>query len=97
MKGDFEKIIGKTITSVVVATNNQHHNDQVLLVFSDGTSFEIYGSSFSGASGLDRGGVADACSYAKKCGGHVSVYPPNEQATLETSFFGHDSTTQIPL
>jgi hypothetical protein len=52
----------------------------VFLVFSDGTHLEFYGSSFTCANGLDRGGVAEACSYAEKCGAHISaVYPPIKQ------------------
>ena len=62
---------------MVVAEGNHSQEDQVFLLFSDGTHLEFYGSSFTCADGLDRGGVAEACSYAEKCGAHISaVYPP---------------------
>ncbi len=81
MKDGLKYIIGKTITSVVFAENNSPPQNQVFLVFSDGTSFEFYGENFSCASGVDRGGVEEARGYAEKGGARIrAVYPLSKTA-----------------
>jgi len=54
MKNGLKDIIGKQITTVVVAKSDLAPKQQVFLVFADGTRFELYGESFSCCSGLDR-------------------------------------------
>lgn len=76
MKDGVRHIVGKTISSVVVGKNDRDPKVQVCLVFSDGTYFEFWGPHFSGAGGVDSGGVAEASAYIEKIGGSVTaVYP----------------------
>ena len=78
MKEGLRQIVGKTISSVVVAKNeNANPRNQVFLIFSDGTSFEFFGDSFNCASGLDyKSGVEEAKLYAEKGGAEIShIYP----------------------
>lgn len=79
MKDGIKKIVGKTISAVVVAEKERGApENQVFLVFSDNTSFELYGA-FNVASGTDPGGIEAACRYAKQCGAHIgAVYPEKE-------------------
>src|SRR5258705_2490789 len=53
MKDGPAQIVGKTIAAVVLAANKRAPEQQVFLVFSDGTSFEFWGSAFSCCAGLD--------------------------------------------
>jgi hypothetical protein len=72
MKDGLRQIVGKTISSVVVAKNEKANpRHQVFLVFSDGTSFEFFGPDFSCASGLDRSGVEEAKDYAEQGGATI--------------------------
>lgn len=77
MKNGLKDIVGKTVSGVAVAANSHSHpHQQVFLIFPDGTYFEFYGEQFSCASGLDKGDMEKACSYAKKGGGDIkAVYP----------------------
>ncbi len=69
------KVIGKTIRHVVVKSG-AHPRAQMALVFTDGTWYEIYAScDFSGAGGLDGGGVEDACQYFAQGWGEFVVVP----------------------
>ena len=64
MKDGIKEIVGKRISAVVVARKKTGPPPaQVFLVFDDNTHFEIYGS-FTGAGGLDKGGVNKAIDYA---------------------------------
>ena len=53
MKNGLKGIIGKQIVTVVVATSERAPQQQVFLVFSDGTRFEFWGREFSCRSRLD--------------------------------------------
>jgi len=76
MKHGFEKIIGRTVSGVVVASNPNGPQHQVFVCFADGTAFEIYGESFSCADGLDTGGLPEAIRYAESMGGKIErIYP----------------------
>lgn len=87
MKSGIGDIVGKTISDVVVASNEKRPKQQVFLVFSDGTFFEIYGESFSCAADLDRGGLEDALEYAVKAmrGKIDKVYPLNKSPHTQGS------------
>lgn len=68
MKDGIQQTIGKTITGIVVGYNARRDpTNQVFLVFDDGTYFEFWGAQFSCASGVDRGGVAEAVDYLERC------------------------------
>jgi hypothetical protein len=49
-------LLGKTIKAVVLKGGKKGPNSMMILVFTDGTSYEIYGD-LVGASGLDRQGL----------------------------------------
>lgn len=80
MKGGLKEIIGKTITSVVVGSNKTDPQNQVFLIFSDGTRFEFWGPQFSCAGGVDSGGVSEAIHHIEvSMGGTVTnVYPKGQ-------------------
>ncbi len=66
-----QQIIGKTIKAVVVRdAHGTTPPAQVFLVFTDGTSLEIYGELLAAGS-LDTGGVEAAVAYAERFGGTV--------------------------
>ncbi len=66
MKREIELIVGKTIGAVVIADrSDQLQSSQVLLVFDDATTYELYGQ-IEGGGGLDGGGTKWAVNYAKK-------------------------------
>ena len=71
MKSGVAEIVGKQVTGVIVAKNSRAPEQQLFLTFSDGTYFEIWGSSFNCAGGVDKGGVQSAASYIQKNGGTV--------------------------
>jgi len=74
-----KQIVGRTITSVVVASNDAGPQNQAFLVFDDGTRVEFWGPLFSCAGGVDRGGVEEAVRYAQKLGAEITaVYPARE-------------------
>ena len=73
MKSGIADVVGKQISGVVVATNARSPQQQLFLMFADGTYLEIWGSSFTCAGGLDRGGSAEAIEYVLKCGGQVTA------------------------
>jgi hypothetical protein len=69
-------IIGKTISSVIVAENKKSPKKRVFLVFSDDTYFEFYGENFSCTSGVDKGGLDKATQYAHAMSGStIKIYP----------------------
>ena len=57
MKDGIKHIIGKTIKSVIVTSNDRPPKNEVFLIFDDDTYFEFYGESFTGDGGIDKGGV----------------------------------------
>lgn len=73
MKDGVRDIIGKTIVGVVAAENTRSPTTQLFLAFSDGTYFEIWGDTFTGAGGLDQGGARDIVKYVESTGGKVSA------------------------
>jgi hypothetical protein len=77
IKDGIRGIVGKTITGVVASRNRSDPRQQLFLVFSDGTSYELYSSSgdLHSASGLDRGDADAARRYALGFQGEVTVYP----------------------
>lgn len=79
MKDGIREIVGKTISGVVIAQNQERSpRNQVFLTFSDGTYFEIWGDSFTCAGGVDRGTADDAIAYAKSFHAQITQkYPEN--------------------
>ncbi len=66
MKDGIKEIIGKTVSSVVIAYNeNRPPRHQIFLVFDDETSYEIYGESFTCCSGVVGKGIERVLEYAK--------------------------------
>lgn len=60
----FRSMLGKTIEHVLIAKpESLSERTQVCLVFSDGTSCELWGNGLRWASGLDSGGVDAALQY----------------------------------
>lgn len=49
MKSYIQKIIGKTIEKIVVTEATRDPREQVYLLFSDGTHFEVFGDNISRA------------------------------------------------
>jgi len=72
MKDGIGDIIGKTISDVVVANKNGEPRQEVFLVFSDGTYFEFWGNSFTGAGGVRNGGLVEVSSYVKHMGASIT-------------------------
>ena len=58
MKPGLAQIVGRTISRIVVAQATYGPGTQVVLEFEDGTSFELYGTQFSCASGVDQPGYS---------------------------------------
>jgi hypothetical protein len=54
MKEGWKQIVGKTVEAVVVGKSTKAPCRQVFLRFTDGTSLEIYGDSFTCANGVLR-------------------------------------------
>ena len=72
-----EKIIGKTIHSVVTSESEWtmlEPRTHVFLTFTDGTYFEFYGH-VNPSGRVDLGGEDDAVAYARKMGGEVTRVP----------------------
>lgn len=76
MKRGVKEIIGKTISSVVVGYNRKDPQNQVFLIFDDGTQFEFWGRDFNCAGGVDIGDQAKAINYIEKLGGSVTQIHP---------------------
>lgn len=75
MRDSVRQIIGKTVTSIVVAESDSTPRNQLFLVFDDGTSFEFWGEHCQCASGLDGDGVKEILAYIKRSNGEViTVY-----------------------
>ena len=63
MFSQFECIIGKCIKGVVVKESDTPPKKQVFLVFTDETYYEFYGEDFTGAKGINKGGVKEVKNY----------------------------------
>jgi len=68
MKDGINEILGKTITGIVVSKKPGSPGQQVFLIFNDGTYFEFWGESFTGAGGVDAGGIEKVRLYVAQCG-----------------------------
>jgi hypothetical protein len=77
MKDGINEIIGKKIRGVVVSRNERREpENQVFIVFDDGTYFEFYGSRFTCNGGVDRGDAEVAINYARHFGAEITqIYP----------------------
>lgn len=54
MKDGLKDILGKRIAGVIAAQHENEPRRQLFLIFSDGTSLELYGEYFNCGSGLDK-------------------------------------------
>ncbi len=63
MRGKFEDLLGRRIKGVVVKESQRHPENQVFLLFSDGTYFEFYGASMRGANGICWGDLESVRRY----------------------------------
>ncbi len=63
MNDHIQEILGKRIVGVVAKKWDRLPRNMVILVFDDGTSYELYGEGIHFAKGLDRGGMAEARGY----------------------------------
>lgn len=80
MKPHIAKIIGKTIVNVVVAEADRNPKQQVYLVFTDGTHFELYGGWFTCANHIQPGDVTNLLDYMKNYERtKIRVFPENEE------------------
>jgi hypothetical protein len=80
MKDGIEQIVGRAITAVVVSHNNNAPSRQVFLVFSDGTSFELWGNDLHCAGGLDRQGMPEVIAHLERRGSQFITYARNASA-----------------
>jgi len=71
MKDGLKDTIGKRIAAVLVAASDCSPQQQVFLVFADGSNFELYGENFTCCAGLDR--TADIARYVESGGGRVTA------------------------
>lgn len=76
VKDGVKQIVGKQISSVVVATSDRAPRTQMFLVFADGTYFEIWGDAFTGAGGIDPGGVPEILRQVASSGGRITATYP---------------------
>lgn len=76
MKSHIRKIIGKTIEKVIVAEDPQRNpREQVYLLFTDGTHFELYGDWLTCANHIEHGGEQAILSLLEHYGrSEVTVY-----------------------
>lgn len=75
MKGAFDQIVGKRIKGVVAKQSSRPPENQLFLLFSDDTYFEVYGQSMCGCNGIDRGGLETVRNY---------MVSPERKITLES-------------
>ncbi|MEO5691922.1 MAG: hypothetical protein ABIQ72_02255 [Usitatibacter sp.] len=96
MKDGLKDIVGKRIAGVVVANSDHDPNQQVFLVFADGTTFEFYGRDFTCCAGLDR--AAGLASYLKSGGGQVKkIFPAVVEAVSANQGFDEEPAEDPPL
>ena len=94
MHGTWESILGRTIKAVVTAENLSEPQSQVFIVFTDGSSFEIFGQNLRVANKLDRGGIDATVKYAEEFGGTVQVIDESPTG-LDVDSRGRDSSMMI--
>ena len=76
MKWSILDIIGKEISQVVVVEREAYPDQQMFLIFSDGTSMEFYGEPFKCASNLETGGLVSILEFLGRMKTKtVTVYP----------------------
>jgi hypothetical protein len=79
MRTYIEKIVGKQIANVIVTKSSRRPREQVYLIFSDGTYFELFGEDISCASGIDIGDVDAVVKLVQRHGcEEIMVYPEPE-------------------
>ena len=79
MKAGIEETIGKTISGVVTSqAAGFRGNESVFLLFSDGTYFELYGSEFTCAGGVDRGGLPEVRRYVENAKAELRMVFPRQ-------------------
>jgi hypothetical protein len=70
MKDGLKHIIGRQIAAVIVAKSDKRSpRNQVFLVFTDGSNFELYGDAFTCCGDVDR--TRDIARYIASGGGQV--------------------------
>jgi hypothetical protein len=73
IKSAIRDVIGRTSAGVFITKNRGEPQNQLFIVFSDGTHYEIWGH-VSTAGGVDRGGLDEAERYARSFGGELTRY-----------------------
>jgi len=64
MRPEIRRIVGKTISGVIVKESEREPRSQVFLLFAGGTYYELYsGAEIHGTGGPDPGGVAEVRAY----------------------------------
>jgi hypothetical protein len=72
MQKQIGTMIGRTIANVLIAVNKRSPNQQVFIIFEDGTHQEIWGELFTCNNGLDRGDLEAATQYAISTGAKIT-------------------------
>lgn len=72
MKDGVRETIGKCISAVIIAKNNRAPQTQIFFVFDDDTYFEIYGDTFTGTGGVDKGSIAAVEEYLSRVNGNIT-------------------------
>ena len=75
LKGDWQALVGKTIQEIVICCQGTTPKSQIHLVFSDGSTFQIYsgeGEYIAGNRRLYRGNLTEVLSHHK--GSEIVVY-----------------------
>lgn len=72
-KAALAELPGKTIKGVVTKQSSKSPFEQIFLVFTDNSYFEIYGSSVSTAGGLDMGGMDEVRAYMSPPKGDMQI------------------------
>ena len=80
MKDGLKHLVGKRISGVVTARSQRSPREQVFLVFTDGSRFELYGDNFTCCSGLDDAEGIER--YVKSGGGEVAQVHGKTPETL---------------
>lgn len=79
MKHHISKVVGKTIVNVIVTEAIREPTQQVYLVFSDGTHFELYGNWFTCANHVEHGNVEAILKYLESYERtKIRVFPEHE-------------------
>lgn len=67
-----DQLPGRTISAVVAAEHGDRNPpNQLFLLFTDGTSLEIWGDELRPAGGLDQADVDEVIGFVKRCGAEV--------------------------